>query len=81
MDFNYIDLFDYIDLFGWFGFLLIICGYYLNAKKHPDCFYIWGIGNISFLIYAIFMNSLPMFFMSIFTLGMNIYGWIQWNKS
>ena len=81
MDFNYIDLFDYIDLFGWFGFLLIICGYYLNAKKHPNCFYIWGIGNISFLIYAIFIYSLPMFFMSIFTLGMNIYGWIQWNKN
>ena len=75
--------FNYIDLFGWIGFLFIIWGYYLNAKKHPDCFYIWGIGNILFLLYAIFMDppSFPMFFMSIFTLGMNIYGWIQWNKN
>ena len=81
MDFNYIDLFDYIDLFGWFGFLLIICGYYLNAKKHPNCFYIWGIGNILFLLYAIFINSFPVFSMSIFTLGMNIYGWIKWNEN
>ena len=73
--------FDYIELFGLIGFLFIICGYYLNAKKHPDCFYIWGIGNILFLLYAIFINSFPLFFMSIFTLGMNIYGWIQWNKN
>ena len=73
--------FNYIDLFVWFGFLLIICGYYLNAKKHPNCFYIWGIGNILFLIYAIFINTFPLFFMSLFTLGMNIYGWIQWNKN
>ena len=73
--------FNYIELFGWVGFLFIIYGYYLNAKKHPDCFYIWGIGNISFLLYAIFINSLPIFLMSIFTLGMNIYGWIQWNKN
>ena len=73
--------FNYIELFGWIGFLFIICGYYLNAKKHPDCFYIWGIGNILFLIYAIFINTFPLFFMSLFTLVMNIYGWIQWNKN
>ena len=73
--------YDYIELFGWIGFLFIVCGYYLNAKKHPDCFYIWGIGNILFLIYAIFINTFPLFFMSLFTLGMNIYGWIQWNKN
>ena len=73
--------FNYIELLGWIGFLFIICGYYLNAKKHPDCFYIWGIGNILFLLYAIFIYSFPMFSISIFTLGMNIYGWIQWNKN
>ena len=73
--------FNYIELFGWIGFLFIICGYYLNAKKHPDCFYIWGIGNFLFLLYAIFICSFPMVFMSIFTLGMNLYGWIQWNKN
>ena len=73
--------YNYIELFGWIGFLFIICGYYLNAKKHPDCFYIWGIGNILFLLYAIFINTIPLFCMSLFTLGMNIYGWTQWNKN
>ena len=71
----------YIELVGWVGFLFIISGYYLNAKKHPYCFYIWGVGNILFILYAALINSIPMFFMSIFTLGMNIYGWIQWNKN
>ena len=38
-------------------------------------------GNILFLSYAALINSFPMLFMSMFTLGMNIYGWSQWNKN
>ena len=70
----------YIEVIGWIGFLFITCGYYMNAKKHSYCFYIWGIGNILFIFYAILINSNPMLFMSIFTLGMNVYGYIQWNQ-
>ena len=72
---------NYIELIGWIGFLFITYGYYLNAKKHKNCFYIWGIGNILFLSYAFLINSFPMLCMSMFTLVMNIYGWLQWNKS
>ena len=72
---------NYIELIGWVGFLFIIYGYYLNAKKYPICFYIWGIGNILFLSYAALINSFPMLFMSMFTFGMNIYGWSQWKKN
>ena len=72
---------NYIELIGWIGFLFIIYGYYLNAKKHPNCFYVWGTGNILFLLYAALINSPPMFCMSIFTLGMNVYGWLQWNEN
>ncbi|MAX69445.1 MAG: hypothetical protein CMP60_07175 [Flavobacteriales bacterium] len=71
----------YIEIVGWVGFLFITSGYYLNAKKHSFCFYIWGIGNILFILYAILINSNPMLLMSIFTLGMNIYGHLQWNKN
>jgi len=53
----------------------------MNAKKHPYCFYIWGVGNILFILYAILINSNPMLLMSIFTLGMNVYGYLQWNKN
>jgi len=73
--------YDYIELIGWVGFLFIIFGYYLNAKKYPNCFYVWGIGNILFLLYAALINSVLCFFMSVFTLGMNIYGRYQWNKN
>ena len=73
--------FNYIELIGWTGFLFIIFGYYLNAKKYSYCFFIWGVGNILFILYANLINSIPMFFMSIFTLGMNVYGYLQWNKN
>ena len=72
--------FIYIEIIGWLGFLFISIGYYLNAKKHPKCFYVWGAGNLLFLLYAFLINSIPMFCMSIFTLGMNIYGHLEWHK-
>ena len=72
---------NYIEIVGWIGFLFIICGYYLNAKKHPYCFHIWGAGNILFILYAVLINSNPMLLMSVFTLGMNLYGYLQWNKN
>ena len=72
---------DFIDLLGWTATILLLIGYYLNAKKHTYCFYLWGVGNILFILYAILIDSNPMLFMSIFTLGMNIYGYLQWNKN
>ena len=72
---------NYIELIGWIGFLFIIYGYYLNSKRYIYCFHVWGFGNILLLLYAILINSFPIFFMSMFVLGMNIYGWIQWKKN
>ena len=72
---------NYIDIVGWIGFLFIVCGYYLNAKQRLSCFHILGVGNILFILYAVLIDSNPMLFMSFFTLGMNIYGYLQWNKN
>ena len=72
---------NYIEIVGWIGFLFIFSGYYMNATKHSYCFYIWGVGNILFILYAVLINSNPMLLMSIFTLSMNIYGYLQWNKN
>jgi|TARA_Y100000033_G_C2713633_1_gene94615 hypothetical protein len=69
-----------IEMIGWVGFVLILFGYYYNAKQKIFCFHIWGTGNIFFLIYAIMINALPQVAMSIFVLGMNVYGWKQWSK-
>ena len=41
-----------IDVVGWIGTIMIMFGYYFNAKKIKTCFIIWGFGNIAFLIYS-----------------------------
>ena len=68
-----------IEIIGWLGFVLIL-GYYYNAQQKIFCFYIWGVGNIFFLIYALLIQAMPQVAMSIFVLGMNVYGWKQWSK-
>jgi len=73
--------FSNIEILGWLGFLFIIFGYYLNSKKYIICFYLWGIGNITFAIYAYKIDSIPMLFMSLLTLGINVYGYIQWKNN
>ena len=72
---------DYlIDIIGWVGFILIIVGYYLNAKKKLYCFYIWGIGNLIYVFYGFVINAFPMMAMSVFVLFMNVYGYMNWMK-
>ncbi len=66
------------EILGWIGFIFIFFGYYLNSQKNIVCFYVWAIGNIIFIIYAYQIGSYPMLFMSLFTLVMNIYGYIKW---
>ena len=67
-----------IDLIGWIGFLFIIAGYYLNAKKYINCFFIWGVGNIIYIIYGYILNAIPIIAMSAFLLCMNVYGYYSW---
>ena len=69
-----------IDLIGWLGTTMIMIGYYLNAKKYKMCFYVWGIGNVAFLIYSYLINAIPQIAVSFFVLGMNVYGYKQWSK-
>ena len=69
-----------IDIVGWVGFILIIIGYYLNARKKLYCFYIWGLGNLVYVFYGLVINAFPMMAMSAFVLFMNIYGYISWKK-
>ena len=72
----------FINYVGWLGFLLILFGYYLNAKKSIFCFLLWIIGNSIYFIYGFIIDALPVMAMSIFILIMNIYGYYSWsNKS
>ena len=72
---------DYlIDMIGWLGFILILLGYYFNARRKLYCFYIWGLGNVVYLIYGFIINASPMMAMSAFVLIMNVYGYFSWVK-
>ena len=46
-----------VEYIGWLGFVLILFGYYYNAQQKIFCFYIWGIGNIFFLVYALLIRK------------------------
>ena len=72
--------FLFTDIIGWAGFSLIFLGYYFNAKKKIYCFFIWGIGNLIYLVYGILLSALPIMAMSTFVLCMNIYGYYNWKK-
>ena len=70
-----------IETIGWLGFIFILLGYFLNAKQNIKCFYIWGLGNILFMIYAFLISAPPQIAMSLFVLGMNVYGFISWRNN
>ena len=69
-----------VEMIGWIGFVFILLGYYLNAKQNIKCFFIWGIGNILFMIYAFIISAPPQIAMSLFVLGMNVYGFLSWRN-
>ena len=68
------------EVIGWLGFALVSIGYYLNARKKLYCFIVWGIGNAVYILYGFIINAFPIIAMSIFVLGMNIYGYLNWVK-
>ena len=67
-------------IIGWLGFALVSMGYYFNAKKKLYCFFIWGIGNAIYILYGFIISAPPIIAMSVFVLGMNIYGDLNWVK-
>ena len=69
-----------IESLVWISFLFILIVYYLNAKLNKKCFYFWGIGNILYSLYGIYINAIPIIATSILVLAMNIYGFKNWNN-
>ena len=69
-----------IEVIGWLGFVGLIVGYILNAKKRISCFYVWGLGNILMMIYAVMIDSNPQVATAFVVLLMNVYGYIEWTK-
>ena len=69
------------EIVGWLGFIFVLLGYYFNAKQKIYCFYIWGLGNILFLIYGVLIGARPQIAMCLFVILMNIYGYKQWSNN
>tara|TARA_Y100001937_G_C7133166_1_gene338596 strand:+ start:703 stop:918 length:216 start_codon:yes stop_codon:yes gene_type:complete len=69
-----------IEVIGWLGFVGLIIGYILNAKKSITCFYVWGLGNILMMVYAVMIDSNPQVATALVVLLMNVYGYIEWTK-
>tara|TARA_B100000902_G_scaffold287082_1_gene273221 strand:+ start:792 stop:1007 length:216 start_codon:yes stop_codon:yes gene_type:complete len=69
-----------IEVIGWLGFVGLIIGYILNAKKSISCFYVWGLGNILMMIYAVLIDSNPQVATALVVLLMNVYGYREWTK-
>ena len=44
------------------------------------CVYIWGLGNTIYVLYGFIISAFPIIAMSVFVLGMNIYGYLNWVK-
>ena len=42
-----------VEVIGWLGFVFIIIGYVLNARQEISCFYVWGVGNMLMITYAV----------------------------
>ena len=69
-----------IELLGWLATLVLLVGYYLNAKKLISSWVLWFIGNSAMLIYALLITSYSVAFLSVVLMGMNVYGYISWKN-
>ncbi len=67
-----------VEIIGWIGFVFIIIGYILNARQQISCFYVWGVGNMLMIIYALLTNTIPNLATAVIVLIMNVYGYINW---
>ena len=69
-----------IEWLGWIATMLLLVGYYLNAKKLITSWFFWFVGNIIMLVYAIMIESYSVAFLSVFLMGMNVYGYLSWRR-
>ena len=69
------------ELIGWVATLLLLVGYYLNAKQILLSWIVWLHGNALMLIYALMINSYSVAFLSVALMILNVYGYISWKKN
>ncbi len=70
----------YVEILGWISTLILLVGYYLNAKKLISSWCFWLCGNTGMLVYATLINSYSVAFLSVVLMIMNVYGYISWKN-
>ena len=70
-----------IEIIGWVATMILLLGYYSNAKKSIWSWVIWFHGNTLMLIYALYIHSYSVAFLSIVLMAMNVYGYISWKNT
>ena len=66
-----------IETIGWFGALLVVGGYYLNANGFISSWVVWVIGNLCVAGYSWYKKAWSTLTMSIIIAIMNIYGYYK----
>tara|TARA_B100000676_G_C17501970_1_gene543611 strand:+ start:102 stop:344 length:243 start_codon:yes stop_codon:yes gene_type:complete len=68
-----------IETIGWFGALLVVGGYYLNANGFISSWVVWVIGNLCVAGYSWYKKAWSTLTMSLIIAIMNIYGYYKWS--
>lgn len=70
-----------VELLGWTATLILLIGYWANARKKLYSWIVWLIGNTLMLVYAVCIGSYSVAFLSVVLMGMNIYGYFSWKST
>ena len=70
-----------IEYVGWIATILLLIGYYLNAKKIIWSWVVWVHGNSAMLVYALVIHSYSVAFLSIALILLNMYGYMSWKQN
>lgn len=64
-----------IESIGWISTILVLIGYFTNAKgQHRVAMYTWIVGDIGWITYDIFISNISHLTLSLVIIAINIYG-------
>jgi hypothetical protein len=70
-----------VEILGWIATMLLLVGYYLNAKQLRVSWLIWMVGNAIMALYAYLIDSTSVTFLSAVLIGLNVYGYSKWSQN
>ena len=70
-----------IEVFSWLGMVLTVLGTILCIKKLSSCWIVYIIGSISWIIYAVLSNQLPLLMVNGAMIVFNVFGLLEWTRA